>query len=105
MSFQADSPTFTGNVTVPEPTQATDAASKAYADGVGARVMGGTVAFTGQDARPVSFDPALPDATYLVTATANAPMACWVTEKATTGFTLRTSGPLNGSVDWILFRG
>ena len=105
MSFQADSPTFTGTVTVPDPSSASDAASKGYVDGALSGFRGGTVAFTGQDAQPVTLSPAMPDTNYFVTATASEPVACWVTEKATTGFTVRTTGPINGSVDWILVQG
>ncbi len=64
MSFDAESPVFTGNVTVPDPTEATDTASKGYVDGLNSRFRRGTLPFTAENTKAVTFPQALPDADY-----------------------------------------
>jgi hypothetical protein len=101
MSFQADSPTFTGTVTVPNPTEDTDAASKEYVDTAVKLVRRGSVTLTNESAKPVVLNPAFADTNYRISLTPTAPVATWYTDKAVGGFTVHTSANINGSVDWI----
>ena len=105
MSFEAESPVFTGTVTVPDPTNLTDAASKGYVDGINARFRRGTQAMSNENTKAITFSPALPDADYTIALTPSVSVACWYTQKANTWFTIRTSAPITGGVDWIVVRG
>jgi hypothetical protein len=101
MSFQADSPVFTGNVTVPTPADDTDAASKGYVDGVSGKIRRGSIALTNEAAKAIVLNPAFADTNYRIVLTPSAPVATWFTDKAAGGFTIHCSGNITGSVDWI----
>lgn len=101
MSFQADSPTFTGTVTVPTPTEETDAASKGYVDGSASKIRRGSASLTNESVKAVVLNPAFADTNYRISLTPTGPVATWYTDKAVGGFTVHTSANINGSVDWI----
>jgi hypothetical protein len=101
MSFKADSPTFTGNVTVPAPTEATDAAPKSYVDGMGAQFKRGSAVFADEQAKAVVFAEAFADADYRITLAPSGNVATWYTDKTAAGFTVRTSANHTGDVDWV----
>jgi hypothetical protein len=101
MSFKADSPTFTGNVTVPDPTADTDAASKSYADGVGAQIKRGSATFAAEQSKAVAFGAAFPDADYRITLAPSGNVATWYADKVAGGFTIHTSADHTGDVDWV----
>jgi hypothetical protein len=101
MTFKADSPTFTGNVTVPDPAEDTDAASKSYVDGMGAQIKRGSAAFADEQAKAVVFAEAFADANYRITLSPSAEVGTWFTDKAAEGFTIHTSANLTGDVDWV----
>jgi len=72
----------------------------------------GTIAFTGNDLPPPSgLGQHIPaeheiDANYAVVGTPSWNTTCWVTNKATTGFTINfgTAAPAGATVQWLLFR-
>ena len=101
MSFKADSPTFTGNVTVPDPTADTDAASKSYADGVGKQIKRGSATLAAETSKAVAFGAAFADTDYRITLAPDAEVATWYTDKAVGGFTIHTSANHTGDVDWV----
>ena len=101
MSFKADSPTFTGNVTVPDPAADTDAASKSYADGVGKQIKRGSATLAAEQSKAVAFAEAFADADYRITLAPSGNVATWYTDKVAGGFTIHTSGDLTGDVDWV----
>ena len=101
MSFKADSPTFTGNVTVPDPAADTDAASKSYADGVGKQIKRGSATLAAEQSKAVAFAEAFADADYRITLAPSGNVATWYTDKLATGFTIHTSGDHTGDVDWV----
>jgi hypothetical protein len=101
MTFKADSPTFTGNVTVPDPAEDTDAASKSYVDGMGAQIKRGSAAFADEQTKAVVFAEAFADADYRITLSPSAEVGTWFTDKAAEGFTIHTSANHTGDVDWV----
>ncbi len=101
MSFKADNPTFTGSVTVPEPAADTDAASKSYADGIGAQIKRGSATFAAEQTKAVAFAEAFADADYRITLAPAGNVTTWFTDKAAGGFTIHTSGDHTGDVDWV----
>jgi hypothetical protein len=101
MSFKADSPTFTGAVAVPNPTNPTDAAPRGYVDAADGKVRRGTAAFTDEAAKAVVLNPAFPDANYRIALAPDGNVAAWYSNKAAGGFTINTSANLTGNVDWI----
>jgi len=101
MSFKADSPTFTGNVTVPAPNADTDAASKSYADGVGAQIKRGSATFAAEASKAVVFGAAFADTNYRITLAPDGNVASWYADKAVGGFTIHTSAGHTGDVDWV----
>ena len=101
MSFKADAPTFTGAVTVPTPTNDTDAASKAYVDAADAKIRRGSAAFTNESSKAVTLTPAFADTNYRISLAPDGNVAAWFTVKAVGGFTINTSANLTGNVDWI----
>ena len=101
MSFKADSPTFTGTVTVPDPAADSDAASKIYVDGMGAQIKRGSATFAAEASKAVAFGVAFPDTNYRITLSPDAEVATWYTDKAVGGFTIHTSADHAGDVDWV----
>ena len=101
MSFKADAPTFTGAVTVPTPSNTTDAASKDYVDTADAKVRRGSAAFTDEASKAVVLSPAFADTNYRITLAPDGNVAAWFTVKAVGGFTINTSANHTGNVDWI----
>ncbi len=101
MTFKADNPTFTGNVTVPDPAEDTDAASKSYVDGMGAQIKRGSAAFADEQTKAVVFAEAFADANYRITLSPSAEVGTWFTDKAAEGFTIHTSANHTGDVDWV----
>ncbi|MFH1463096.1 MAG: hypothetical protein ABIO70_01790 [Pseudomonadota bacterium] len=87
MSFQADSPTFTGAVVIPEPSDPTHAASQGYVDTANAKIKRGSATFA--------------DTNYRITLAPSGNVASWYADKAVGGFTIHTSGNLTGDVDWV----
>lgn len=102
--FKADSPTFTGNVTVPaDPQAATDAASKDYVDkGFGA-MKRGKVTFNNEQQKAVAFAQAFADANYRVSLGPNGEATAWVSDKTANGFNINTSAAFTGDVDWFAY--
>ncbi len=101
MTFKADSPTFTGNVTVPDPAEDTDAASKSYVDGMGAQIKRGSATLADEQTKAVVFAEAFADADYRITLSPDADVGSWFTDKAAEGFTIHTSANHTGDVDWV----
>ena len=101
MSFKAENPTFTGNVTVPDPAEDTDAASKAYVDGMDAQIKRGSATLADDASQAVVFAEAFGDADYRITLCPDAEVSTWYTDKAAAGFTLHTSANHTGDVDWV----
>jgi hypothetical protein len=101
MSFKADAPTFTGAVTVPTPSNATDAATKGYVDAADAKIRRWTASFTDESSKAVVINPAFADTNYRITLSPDGNVAAWYTVKAVGGFTINTSANLTGNVDWI----
>lgn len=101
MSFKADSPVFTGPVSVPTPLGANDAANKGYVDSVNSKVRRGSAAFTDEASKAVVLDPVFADTNYRITLAPDGNVATWYTVKAVGGFTINTSANLTGNVDWI----
>jgi len=64
----------------------------------------GTATFAAATTKAVAFGTAEPDASYYVALSGNAAGYCWVTSKATTGFTINCSASNSNTVDWILIR-
>jgi hypothetical protein len=64
--------------------------------------MHGTAAFAAATSVAVVFANAMPYATYKVSLGGNAAGYCWVTSKATTGFTINCSVLNSNSVDWAI---
>jgi hypothetical protein len=103
MSFKADSPTFTGTVTVPTtPSNASDAASKDYVDKSAAKIRKGTANFTDEASKAVPLDPAFADTNYRITLTPADSVSVWYSDKAVDGFTIHTSANLSAGVDWVV---
>jgi hypothetical protein len=101
MSFKADAPTFTGAVTVPNPTNPTDAATRGYVDAADAKVRRGTAVFANETTKAVVLNPAFADTNYRITLAPDGNVAAWFTNKAGGGFTINTSANHTGGVDWI----
>ena len=64
----------------------------------------GTVTFSAATTKAVMFGVAEPDASYFIALSGNATGYCWVTSKATTGFTINCSVSNSNAVDWLLIR-
>jgi len=101
MSFKADAPTFTGAVTVPTPSNPSDAASKGYVDTANGKIRRGSADFTDESSKAVVLDPVFADTNYRITLSPDGNVATWFTVKAVGGFTINTSANLTGKVDWI----
>lgn len=68
-------------------------------------VLSGSVSFAASSSETVSFGYTQTDALYKVICTgSDASIICGVTAKTTTGFTVETSAPLTGTVDYIVRR-
>lgn len=101
MSFKADSPTFTGAVTVPEPTDPAHAASQGYVDAGDAKIKRGSATFADEPSKAVVFAEAFADADYRITLAPSGNVASWYADKAAAGFTIHTSANHTGDVDWV----
>ena len=99
--FKADSPTFTGTVTVPDPAADSDAASKSYVDADSAKIKRGSATFAAEASKAVVFGAAFADTNYRITLSPDAEVATWYADKAVGGFTIHTSANHTGDVDWV----
>ena len=101
MSFKADSPTFTGAVIIPEPSDPTHAASQGYVDTANAKIKRGSATFADEASKAVAFGEAFADANYRITLAPSGNVASWYADKAVGGFTIHTSANHTGDVDWV----
>ena len=101
MSFKADSPTFTGAVAVPQPTNPSDACPKGYVDTATGKIRRGSAVFTDEQSKAVVLAPAFPDTNYRIALAPDGNVATWFSDKAADGFTVHTSANHTGNVDWV----
>lgn len=87
--------------------QRTDGTTLYTEDNIPARQrpsQAGTATFPNATSVQVTFSPVEPDANYRVALGPQASGTFWVTGKATTGFTLRSSDVSTSLVDWVVLR-